>query len=1143
MGNDELLKFWLGVLVIERRNIRLFLAQFFVPVIFSLLAVYVFTQTSWSKFDGSISSEFVYTDIIRRSDISVSPLQVFYHNCNVLYDAWKYVKHFDVQCLEHHYMSEISSFQPDQTFVVIDNFNNYTHELAFRIINLSYKLKKNLYSPWSVLSLDLRSDIIDENDGLISYIQEGIVEGLSRYLELNIYNTRKYIVAMPVFKFSLMKAYHFLALVSIGVCSPAVWHFISLYQDEEECKGKHLLNDLKIVKMSTYVLSHFLLYSVKFFVVQLLFWLPIFIYNSKFLDVHSFLISSTLISFNLTAFCLSVCSTFRSRHASGAVLFGLLLACGFCSFGWNDFLPASPLTYITTLFFPVAYQAYMRITANSIMSDKFRKMSYAFSVSLVFILIFDCLLMLMWTMFREKAFLRKKKSPSHRLKLSTSAISDTRIPLMELSDVRVTRRQEKLLSEINLSIHKEEITAFHGKGSLELLQTIRGDVECTGSTFVFDGTVLGENKIISCSKDLYMLPYLTVMEHIELLIRARQAENVDYYEMMDVLGLVSIGHLFHHGLKNNDKHLLKVMFTFLSNASIILLDEPFSCDVTVHAQLNRFLRKQKTGRAIVFTCNSLSVASRIADSLVLLANGEVWRQLSSSECRKESQVLILWSRLHLDAAQISAIKKKVCACLGSKFKGRLVSDRQPKGVLTFKAPSISLIKYTKLLKLLKTEQSLGIENCELKISTPIDDYIRFCNVESSPSCYSYSIVDKMSKLALCTVLPDLSNIIDLKLKFFSQNSLACLLSFALPPLLSILVSILSNRSPLNKGYINTQLYMQERENSYFFVTEKEEKNMSSYCSYLTEHLQYNFGAVQRGNVTYLCYYATSIISELFLNQIWQSLFYKDFKVNVTIETVYSPKWRYLIDAFDNSNNLAGIPLPVISLAISDNWLEILAVGLNFLLCVSHITTFTRETSSFDNIGAKKPLQFWLTSSLVDFLIFVSLITVCTTLVVFPHHGVFVSLLTISSSSIALISSLPFIYMISAKSDDSLSACFSSFQLLGGLLLPSIFSLFSSPFGSQFEASISLIFSLSTIFPPIVPALITGLSATYRLQGRRNFYILKQLFPLYLISFMPVWTWVFIALMNRKIIPKIKSVVESIHSKCWSSLRKSNRVTA
>lgn len=205
------------------------------------------------------------------------------------------------------------------------------------------------------------------------------------------------------------------------------------------------------------------------------------------------------------------------------------------------------------------------------------------------------------------------------------------------------------VSEVNLNVRRNTIHALigpNGAGKTTTFNLITKFLKPTAGRISFNGTdITGESPdrvarrgIVRSFQISAIFPRMTVFENVRIALQRPTGQSYRFWqserslgalqtrvdELLDAVGLADQGHQTAAGLSYGRKRALELATTLALDPELMLLDEPTSGlgheDVDRIAEL---IRKVAVNRTILMVEHNLSVVSKLADTITVLARGQV----------------------------------------------------------------------------------------------------------------------------------------------------------------------------------------------------------------------------------------------------------------------------------------------------------------------------------------------------------------------------------------------------------------------------------------------------------------------------------------------------------------------------------------
>lgn len=192
--------------------------------------------------------------------------------------------------------------------------------------------------------------------------------------------------------------------------------------------------------------------------------------------------------------------------------------------------------------------------------------------------------------------------------------------------------KKEVLKDINFEFEKGKIYGLlgrNGAGKTTLFNCINEDLDVdAGEFYIVDNN---KKNTIKPEDIGYVLStpnvpeFLTGREFLKFFIEINQEriKNVkstdEYFDFMkiDEEDRDKLLKDYSHGMKNK----MQMLINFISNAEVLLLDEPLtSLDVVVQDDMKKLFKKMKKNHIIIFSTHILDIALDLCDEIIILNN-------------------------------------------------------------------------------------------------------------------------------------------------------------------------------------------------------------------------------------------------------------------------------------------------------------------------------------------------------------------------------------------------------------------------------------------------------------------------------------------------------------------------------------------
>lgn len=225
---------------------------------------------------------------------------------------------------------------------------------------------------------------------------------------------------------------------------------------------------------------------------------------------------------------------------------------------------------------------------------------------------------------------------------------------VEFADVSFTVSGRPILRDVSVRVECGTTTALLGRsgsGKTTLLRTVNALVQPTsGRVFVEGRDVVSEDEIALrrgigyVIQETGLFPHMTVERNVgmalELAGRSREEIRNRAAEMLRMVGLQEdSAQRYPWQLSGGQRQRVGVARALANEPKVMLMDEPFGAlDPLTRAEMQTMLRElpQRTGVTTLIVTHDLDEALYLADRVVLLEDGAVVADLTSSEVRESA---------------------------------------------------------------------------------------------------------------------------------------------------------------------------------------------------------------------------------------------------------------------------------------------------------------------------------------------------------------------------------------------------------------------------------------------------------------------------------------------------------------------------
>lgn len=205
---------------------------------------------------------------------------------------------------------------------------------------------------------------------------------------------------------------------------------------------------------------------------------------------------------------------------------------------------------------------------------------------------------------------------------------------LEVRDLTKRYGQKLILNHVSFTFEEGKIYGLIGRngvGKTTFFNCINQDIEIDSGSFNILNNENELEKKLETSNIGYVqsnpiVPeFLTGKEFLQFFIeinkdRIDTTKSIDDYFELVKLSREDQDKLlkdYSHGMKNK----MQMLINFISNAEVLLLDEPLtSLDVVVQDDMKKLFKKMKKNHIIIFSTHILDIALDLCDEIIILNN-------------------------------------------------------------------------------------------------------------------------------------------------------------------------------------------------------------------------------------------------------------------------------------------------------------------------------------------------------------------------------------------------------------------------------------------------------------------------------------------------------------------------------------------
>ncbi|PZI17353.1 antibiotic ABC transporter ATP-binding protein [Staphylococcus aureus] len=222
------------------------------------------------------------------------------------------------------------------------------------------------------------------------------------------------------------------------------------------------------------------------------------------------------------------------------------------------------------------------------------------------------------------------------------------IKLIQISNINKSFNKRCVLKNISFDIEQGKCIALIGKngaGKSTLIDILIGNVNAnSGEIFDKDKLLQSENRSIMFQKTMF-LDQLKVIEIINL-YQSFYENPLPLEEIIELTKFDSSQlNQFVNKLSGGQQRLLDFVLSLIGQPQLILLDEPTSTmDIEIREYFWSIIENLKEdNRTILYTSHYIEEVERMSDKIILIENGEIILNDSTSHIRSNQQSQITLS--------------------------------------------------------------------------------------------------------------------------------------------------------------------------------------------------------------------------------------------------------------------------------------------------------------------------------------------------------------------------------------------------------------------------------------------------------------------------------------------------------------------
>jgi len=183
----------------------------------------------------------------------------------------------------------------------------------------------------------------------------------------------------------------------------------------------------------------------------------------------------------------------------------------------------------------------------------------------------------------------------------------------------------------DLNFKKNTIIGLVGKngaGKTTLMEILSGFRK---SNIIYEVDGINVKDLLFIPSDLSVYNYLTVEEFLKFVIKYSETKKT-VEQLLNILDLTAKAKVVVEELSQGMKKKLSLVPLFIKKYELIILDEPFnSIDLEYIYSLKKNIKQFKKHSTVIISSHILDTLADICDSLVLIENGKIKKQIENSQ--------------------------------------------------------------------------------------------------------------------------------------------------------------------------------------------------------------------------------------------------------------------------------------------------------------------------------------------------------------------------------------------------------------------------------------------------------------------------------------------------------------------------------
>lgn len=200
--------------------------------------------------------------------------------------------------------------------------------------------------------------------------------------------------------------------------------------------------------------------------------------------------------------------------------------------------------------------------------------------------------------------------------------------MIQFKQVSKSYQENRIFEDFNLTIPENKITCILGEsgvGKTTLLNMIANLTD-------YEGSIVYEGSLSYIFQEPRLLPNLTVKENLKFV--QPQISDSELEKILDYLQIKTKMNSYPKTLSGGEAQRVSIARAFIVDASIILMDEPFSSlDLSVKYKLIQFFTELwlSNKKTVIFVTHDVDEAFLLANEILFLKQGVIEKKYTIKE--------------------------------------------------------------------------------------------------------------------------------------------------------------------------------------------------------------------------------------------------------------------------------------------------------------------------------------------------------------------------------------------------------------------------------------------------------------------------------------------------------------------------------